>query len=154
MSEMISGSAQTLSGKPLVSSKAKAYYELLKPRLSFLVAFSCAFGYGLAVKGNINWTILLMLTFGGFLLSGASVCINQIIERDLDKIMTRTMSRPIPTGRISVSEAKFFAALCLLLSVIILSIFTNPLTVVLSLVSMVLYSFVYTPLKREGPVAV
>src|SRR5882672_10787078 len=154
MSEMISGSAQTLSETPLVSSKGRAYFELLKPRLSFLVAFSCAFGYGLATKGNVNWTILLMLTLGGFLLSGASVCINQIIERDLDKIMTRTMNRPIPTGRISVSEAKVFAAICFLISMIILLIFTNPLTVVLSFVSMVLYSFVYTPLKRVGPVAV
>src|SRR5258708_18928462 len=154
MSEMISGSAQTLSGQMFASAKAKAYFELLKPRLSFLVAFSCAFVYGLATKGNINWAVLLMLTFGGFLLSGASVCINQIIERDLDKIMTRTMGRPIPTGRVSVNEAKIFSTGCLLISIIILSIFTNPLTVVLSLVSMVLYSFVYTPLKRVGPVAV
>jgi protoheme IX farnesyltransferase len=154
MSEMISGQAQTISGMTLASAKARAYYELLKPRLSFLVAFSCAFGYGLATKGNVNWTILVMLTLGGFLLSGASVCINQIIERDLDKIMTRTMNRPIPTGRISITEAKFFAAGCFIISMIILAIFTNPLTVVLSFVSMVLYSFVYTPLKRVGPVAV
>ncbi|GHN03175.1 protoheme IX farnesyltransferase [Cytophagales bacterium WSM2-2] len=154
MSEMISGSAQALSERPLVSSKARAYFELLKPRLSFLVAFSCAFGYGLATQGNANWTVLVMLTLGGFLLSGASVCINQIIERDLDKIMTRTMGRPIPTGRISVNEARIFSAFCLLISVIVLAIYTNPLTVVLSLVSMVLYSFVYTPLKRVGPIAV
>ena len=150
---MISGQAQTISGMA-ASAKARAYYELLKPRLSFLVAFSCAFGYGLATEGNVNWVILLMLTLGGFLLSGASVCINQIIERDLDKVMTRTMNRPIPTGRITINGAKFFAAVCFLVSMIILSIFTNPLTVVLSFVSMLLYSFVYTPLKRVGPVAV
>ncbi len=150
---MISGQAQTISGMA-VFAKARAYYELLKPRLSFLVAFSCAFGYGLATEGNVNWIILLMLTLGGFLLSGASVCINQIIERDLDKVMTRTMNRPIPTGRITVNEAKFFAAVCFLISMIILSIFTNPLTVILSFVSMLLYSFVYTPLKRVGPIAV
>ncbi|HTH54824.1 MAG TPA: heme o synthase [Cyclobacteriaceae bacterium] len=148
------GRAQAISGTTFASAKAKAYLELLKPRLSFLVAFSCAFGYGLATKGRADWTVLVMLTFSGFLLSGASVCINQIIERNLDKIMTRTMNRPIPTGRVSVSEAKFFALVCLVVSLIILSIFTNPLTVVLSFVSMVLYSFVYTPLKRVGPVAV
>jgi len=151
---MISGRVQTLSGRMYASAKAKAYLELLKPRLSFLVAFSCAFGYGLATKGHVNLTVLLMLTLGGFLLSGASVCINQIIERDLDKIMSRTMNRPIPTGRVSVSEAKFFAIICLIISLIILLTFTNALTVVLSFVSMVLYSFVYTPLKRVGPVAV
>ncbi|NOS93825.1 MAG: protoheme IX farnesyltransferase [Cyclobacteriaceae bacterium] len=145
---------QDLSTFTLTMSKAKAYYELLKPRLSMLVAFSCAFGYGLASKGSIDWLVLTMLVVGAFLLSGASVCINQIIERDLDKIMTRTMSRPIPTGRISVSEATFFSVICLLLSIAILWIFTNPMTVVLSIVSMVLYSFIYTPLKRVGPIAV
>lgn len=134
--------------------KARAYWELLKPRLSFLVAFSCAFGYGLATRGSVNWAVLTMLTLGGFLLSGASVCINQIIERDLDKIMNRTMNRPIPTGKVSVNEATIFSVACLVLSLAILWIYTNPLTVVLSIVSMILYSFVYTPLKRVGPVAV
>lgn len=138
----------------MIFAKIRAFIELLKVRLSMLVAFSCAFGYGLAVLGNINWGTLAMLTFGGFLLSGASGCINQIVERDYDKLMNRTMNRPIPTGRVSVPEAIIFAALCLVASMIILWIYTNPLTVLLSLISMVLYSFVYTPLKRVGPVAV
>jgi protoheme IX farnesyltransferase len=151
---MISGQIQTVSMISLVSLKAKAYLELLKVRLSMLVAFSCAFGYGLATKGNVNWVTLTMLTLGGFLLSGASGCINQIIERDFDKLMSRTMKRPLPTGRVSVNEAILFALVCLLISFSILTVFTNTLTVVLSFVSMVLYSFVYTPLKRIGPIAV
>src|SRR5882672_7627126 len=144
----------TLSGWQGVIWKIRAYVELLKVRLSLLVAFSCAFGYGLATKGNVNWVTLTMLTFGGFLLSGASGCINQIIERDFDKLMSRTMRRPLPTGRISVNEAIIFSIICLLISFAILAVFTNALTVVLSLVSMVLYSFVYTPLKRVGSIAV
>ncbi len=151
---MISEQIQILPNSILASAKVKSYWELLKPRLSFLVAFSCAFGYGLATRGNVNWTTLIMLTFGGFLLSGASGCINQIIERDFDKLMTRTMRRPIPTGRVTVNEAIIFSILCLMLSFAILIFFTNALTVVLSAVSMVLYSFVYTPLKRVGPIAV
>jgi len=151
---MISGQIQTISVRSIASLKAKAYLELLKVRLSMLVAFSCAFGYGLATKGNVNWVTLTMLTLGGFLLSGASGCINQIIERDFDKLMSRTMKRPLPTGRVSVNEAIFFALLCLLISFAILTVFTNTLTVVLSFVSMVLYSFVYTPMKRVGPIAV
>jgi len=135
-------------------SKAKPYVELLKLRLSGLVAFSCAFGYGLATRGNVNWLTLAMLTLGGFLLSGASVCINQIIEKDLDKLMSRTMHRPLPTNRVSTSDAIWFALVCMGMSFAILLIFTNPLTVALSFVSMVLYSFVYTPLKRVGPIAV
>jgi protoheme IX farnesyltransferase len=145
---------QNLGESTHAINKAKAFYELLKPRLSMLVAFSCAFGYGLASKGSIDWVVLTMLVIGAFLLSGASVCINQIIERDLDKIMTRTMSRPIPTGRVSVNEAIVFSVICLALSIILLAIYTNALTVTLSIVSMVLYSFIYTPLKRVGPIAV
>jgi len=151
---MISSQIQNVSISSLAGAKAKAYLELLKIRLSMLVAFSCAFGYGLATHGNVNWTTLFMLTLGGFLLSGASGCINQIIERDFDKMMSRTMKRPLPTGRITVNEAIIFSIVCLLASFAILMVFTNTLTVVLSFVSMVLYSFVYPPLKRVGPVAV
>lgn len=138
----------------IIALKTRACIELLKMRLSLLVAFSCAFGYTLATKGTVNWEVLLMLTLGGFLLSGASVSINQIIEKDLDKVMTRTKNRPLPTERITVSEAIVFIAFVLVISIVILWIYTNPLTVMLSIVSMLLYSFVYTPLKRVGPIAV
>jgi len=148
------GQAIEIGWRDLAGMKVRAYLELLKIRLSLLVAFSCAFGYGLALRGSINWNILLMLTFGGFLLSGASGAINQILEKDLDKLMKRTRNRPLPTERLSSNEALWFALTCLLISVIILWVYTNPLTVILSLVSMILYSFVYTPLKRVGPVAV
>jgi protoheme IX farnesyltransferase len=97
---------------------------------------------------------LAMLLLGGFLLSGASVVVNQIIERDLDKIMVRTQQRPLPTGRVSVAEATGFAVICLLAGIGILWLFTNPLTTWLSLLSMMMYSFVYTPLKRVGSIAV
>ncbi len=151
---MVSQQLNSVSSFGLAAVKAKSLIELLKVRLSMLVAFSCAFGYGLAAQGRIDWMVLCMITLGGFLLSGASVTINQIIEKDLDKLMTRTMNRPLPTGRLTIQEAMIFSVCCLLISVSLLWIYTNPLTVTLSLVSMVLYSFVYTPLKRIGPVAV
>jgi protoheme IX farnesyltransferase len=135
-------------------TKIRAFVELLKVRLSLLVAFSCAFGYGLATRGNMDWQVLIMLTLGGFLLSGASVSINQILEKDLDSLMTRTQSRPLPTARLTVSEATVFTLICLVASLVILWVYTNPLTVVLSIISMLLYSFVYTPLKQVGPIAV
>jgi protoheme IX farnesyltransferase len=143
-----------LSGSIHFQAKVKAFNELLKVRLSFLVAFSCAFGYGLATQGRVNWETLLMLTLGGFLLSGASVGLNQVMERDIDKLMTRTMNRPLPTHRLSVREALAFIFLCFAGSMILLWMYTNPLTVFLSVISMVLYCFAYTPLKRVGPVAV
>lgn len=152
-SEMIAGQSHTLEGIQFVAAKSKACWELLKPRLSLLVAFSCIFGYVLASPG-VNWTTLMMLFLGGFLVSGASIVVNQIIERDLDKVMTRTRNRPLPTGRITVSEAITFCIVCLAIGTAILLIYTNPLTTFLSLCSMVLYSFAYTPLKRVGPIAV
>jgi protoheme IX farnesyltransferase len=144
----------SVSGISQATVKTRAYVELLKVRLSMLVAFSCAFGYGLASPQTINWYELIWVVAGGFLLSGASVAINQVIEKDLDGLMTRTQNRPLPTGRLSVHEATVFALICMALSLVILWMVTNPLTVILSVVSMLLYSFVYTPLKRVGPIAV
>lgn len=150
---MLAQPIDSLTGFSLILAKTRAYFQLLKFRLSLLVAFSCAFGYVLA-SSNTNMTVLMMLFIGGFLLSGASVTINQILEKDYDKLMTRTMNRPLPTERLSVREAIVFSVICTLLSITILAAFTNLLTVSLSVVSMILYCFVYTPLKRVGSIAV
>lgn len=149
----MNGQLHTLSVSSLVLTKVRAYWELLKFRLSFLVAFSCAFGYVLG-SPHIDWFNLIMLFVGGLLMSGGSSAINQILEKDLDKLMTRTMGRPLPTNRLTVNEASWFAIVCLVAGTAILIKFTPVITVLLSLLSMVLYSFVYTPLKRVGPVAV
>ena len=137
-----------------VTEKIGAYVALLKPRLSLLVAFSSAFGYILAVSGPINFTVLAVLVISGFLLSGSAVTINQILERELDKRMKRTQNRPLPTGVINDTEAWVVAAVTGVGALLLLAQFTNALTVVLSLLSLFLYSFVYTPLKRVGPIAV
>jgi heme o synthase len=150
---MIAGQINTLTGSALISAKLKAFGEMLKFRLSLLVAFSCTFGFVLASR-QIEWPQLLMLFLGAFLLSGASIVINQIKEREYDKLMTRTQNRPLPTDRLTVQEAMIFGIICGVTSVAILLTFTNVMTTVLSVVSMVLYGFVYTPLKRVGPIAV
>lgn len=138
----------------LIISKARALFELLKFRLSFLVAFSCCFGYLLASSGSFSLLNMMMIGLGGFFVSGASVTINQIIEKDLDKLMKRTCKRPLPTGRVSVIEAIIFTILIATAGFYLLTIYTNPLTVGLSFISLILYGFVYTPLKRVGPIAV
>jgi protoheme IX farnesyltransferase len=150
---MMVGQIDNLTGLTLAAAKARAYWELLKFRLSFLVSFSCAFGFVLA-SPEINYFTLLMLFAGGFLMSGASVIINQIIEKDLDKLMSRTMGRPLPTQRVSVQEATIVALACFVAGVLILMVYTNPLTTALSILSLMLYGFAYTPLKRVGPIAV
>lgn len=137
-----------------ISQKVKAFVELVKMRLSLLVAFSSAFGYALAMGGRVDWMQLGALFVGGWLVSGASCTVNQVLEQDYDKLMKRTQNRPLPTNRLNNSESLWFALVLAIAGVGLLWISTNMLTVGLSVLSMILYSFVYTPLKRVGPIAV
>ena len=137
-----------------VAIKLKAYYELLKPRLSFLVAFSAAFGFLLGAEGTPDLFLLLMLSVGSFLISGAAVTINQVIERNLDTLMKRTSGRPIPTSKISHLEASIYSVVVFVVGIIMVAYCTNVFAALLATSSLIIYAFVYTPLKRVGPVAV
>ncbi|GAB2611590.1 heme o synthase [Belliella aquatica] len=138
-----------------IAFRAKAYYELIKFRLSALVTFSAVFGFILGDSGVMfSWGKFFALMVGGFLISGASGAANEIWERDYDKLMKRTQNRPLPTKQISLSEAYWFTSIIALIGISILWVFTNPLTTGLGILSMILYVFVYTPLKRVGPIAV
>lgn len=134
-------------------TKARAYFQLLKFRLSFTVAFSSALGYllGLATP---NWGKALLVLLGGLLVTGAANIINQVFEKDLDKLMKRTENRPLPTGRISPTEAWVFCVLLAVAGLGLLAYYFNPLTAALSLLSLILYGFIYTPLKTVSPVCV
>ncbi len=132
----------------------RAYAELMKLRLSLLVAFSAAFGYVLAVPGPVDTVVLTILCVSGFLLSGASTTVNQIQERDVDGLMKRTQNRPLPTERVTPQEASWLAGISAVVALGLLLVFTNVLTTALALLSLVLYSFVYTPLKKVSPIAV
>lgn len=135
--------------------RSKIYYELIKFRLSALVTFSAAFGFILGDSGVVfSWGKFFALIAGGFLISGASGAANEIWERDYDKLMKRTQNRPLPLNQISLTEAYWFTSLTAVFGISILWIFTNPLTTLLGILSMILYVFVYTPLKRVGPIAV
>lgn len=136
-----------------IAGKVKAYYELLKFRLSALVAFSGAFGYSLAVD-RIDWVKLTLISLAGFFITGAANIVNQIIEKDLDKLMKRTQVRPLPTGRLTVKEATVFCVVLLILSSYILFFEFNYRAGFIGVVSFFLYGFVYTPLKRVGPISV
>ncbi len=139
----------------LLKSRLSAYSDLIKFRLSALVTFSAVFGYILGDRGiDFGWSGFVGLVLGGFFISGASGAANEIMERDLDKLMKRTQNRPLPLQLISLQEAYWFTALIALLGITLLWIFTNPLTTGLGILSMLLYVFAYTPLKRVGPIAV
>ncbi|SEJ17812.1 protoheme IX farnesyltransferase [Cyclobacterium xiamenense] len=133
----------------------RAYMDLLKVRLSALVTFSAVFGFILGHSGQVfSWTTFFGLIAGGFLVSGASGAANEIMEREYDKLMKRTQNRPLPLQLISVREAYWFTSIAAVAGVLLLAYFTNWLTTGLGVLSMVLYVFVYTPLKRVGPIAV
>jgi heme o synthase len=132
-----------------------AYKDLVKFRLSALVTFSAVFGFILGDSGVVfSWGKFFALMVGGFLISGASGAANEIWERDIDKLMKRTENRPLPLNLISLKEAYWFTSCIAIIGISILWMFTNPLTTVLGILSMILYVFVYTPLKKVGPIAV
>ena len=139
----------------LLKSRLSAYSDLIKFRLSALVTFSAVFGYILGDRGiDFGWSGFVGLVLGGFFISGASCAANEIMERDLDKLMKRTQNRPLPLQLISLQEAYWFTGIVALMGISLLWIFTNPLTTGLGVLSMLLYVFAYTPLKRVGPIAV
>jgi protoheme IX farnesyltransferase len=134
-------------------SKIRDYAQFIKLRLASLVVFSAAISFVIGSQ-EINWSKMLLLILGGFLVTGASNGFNQIIEKNLDKLMDRTQNRPLPQDRMNVNEAFILAAIMGILGIAILWIFLNPLSGVLGMLALILYTVVYTPLKQVTPFAV
>lgn len=146
-------SSSSLSISSRLGEKIKALFELIKFRLAALVAFSGAFGYSLAVQ-KIDWGLFALFCIASIGITGAANIINQIIEKDLDKLMKRTQNRPLPSGRLTVQQAGLWALVLGVTSLFIFTYYFNITTALLAALSLVLYGFVYTPLKRVGPIAV
>jgi len=128
------------------------YKQLAKVGLSLSVVFSSIAGYLLAID-VINYQILFLLGLGGFLMVAASNAFNQIIEKDTDALMKRTMNRPLPTGRMSKTTALVFAILFTIIGLgILYSI--NPKSALFGAISIFLYTCAYTPMKPISPLAV
>jgi protoheme IX farnesyltransferase len=128
------------------------YKQLAKVGLSLSVVFSSIAGYLLAVD-IINYQILFLLGLGGFLMVAASNAFNQIIEKDTDALMKRTMNRPLPTGRMSKTNAFIFAISFTIIGLgILYSI--NSKSALFGAISIFLYTCAYTPMKPVSPLAV
>ncbi|CAH1001961.1 Protoheme IX farnesyltransferase [Neolewinella maritima] len=127
---------------------------LVKFRLSATVVLSSVLAYLVALSaGSFSWWAVAVLTGGGFLTTAAANIINEILEKDYDREMERTKARPIADGRMSSSDALLLAGFASIGGISLLALF-NPWTAFLGMVSLISYAFVYTPLKRVGPVAV
>jgi len=146
-------SAEESLGFNKVGDKVKALFELLKFRLAALIAFSGAMGYSLGAS-DVKWVNIVLFCIASIGITGAANIINQILEKDLDKMMKRTQNRPLPSGRISVEQAIVWAIFLGVSSLFIFAVYFNLISALLALLSLVLYGFVYTPLKRVGPIAV
>ena len=133
-------------------NKSKVFLSLTKARLSFSVVFSTLAGYILAV-GVVNFVDLVLLLFGGYCMVGASNSFNQIIEKDKDALMDRTKSRPLPTKKISTSNAFWISVLLTLMGLGILYTI-NYKTAFFAAVSVFIYTCIYTPLKPITPLSV
>ncbi len=120
---------------------------LMKFKLSLTVVFSAVMAYIIALEGEAILLELIILFLGGLLTSGAASALNQVLEKDFDKLMQRTENRPIAADRMSVSEGVLISGLLSLVGVSLLAFF-SPITAFLGMVSLILYAFVYTPMKR------
>jgi protoheme IX farnesyltransferase len=136
-----------------LASKVKDYFLLTKFTLSFMVVFSSVISYLLAPNIRFNLIQVLLLFAGGMLVTGSANAINQVLEKDTDAMMHRTSKRPISSGRMSVNEGWVFAAVIGIAGLLIMYYFSIE-AAWLSLLSLVLYGFVYTPLKKINSVAV
>ncbi|MEO3405321.1 heme o synthase [Mucilaginibacter sp. CAU 1740] len=131
------------------------FSKLIKTRLTFLVVFSASISFliGSRANGHVIWIDWVKLIIGGFLVTAAANSFNEIIEKDLDKLMKRTMDRPIPSGKMTTGQALVLGLGMGMAGTYLLGSL-NLLTGLLSVFSILLYAFAYTPLKRKSPIAV
>ncbi len=143
-----------LSWQAKVVEKLKDYYQLTKFTLSFTVVFSSLIAYLLVPGLEVHFWKVLLLFVAGFFLSGTANALNQIIERHSDAKMSRTKHRPLASGRMSVTEAVIFIGIFCLAGLLIMGLVFNWLCALVSLLSFLLYGFLYTPWKKWNSFAV
>jgi heme o synthase len=138
-----------------VMGKIEDYKQLIKFTLSFTVVFSSVISYMLAPNVvEYDFVSILLLLLGGMLVTGSANAINQITEKDTDAVMKRTGNRPVASGRMSVQEATAFAFISAIVGSLILWLYFSWYAAGLALLSLFIYGFVYTPLKKVNSIAV
>ncbi len=128
------------------------YSQLVKLRLTITVVFSSVMAF-ILVSDYFTLLDMLILATGGYAITATANILNEVLEKDFDKLMSRTKNRPLATGRMNTSYAVLIAGIHALIGLFALAYF-NPLTVLLGILAIILYAFVYTPLKRFSTVAI
>lgn len=134
--------------------KLNAFVQLMKFRLSSLVAVSAMFGYAMAAETGFSWWLMACMGIGGLMITGASNAFNQLFEVETDKLMQRTANRPLPTGRLQQTETLVFATLMGAVGILLIGYLFNLPAALLGIIGLLSYAFVYTPMKRQTPFAV
>jgi protoheme IX farnesyltransferase len=137
-----------------LKAKLQDYSQLIKFRLTFTVVLSSIFGYLIGYTGELNWTELVALIIGGFLVVASSNGLNQIVEKDFDILMTRTENRPLAQRRMALLEAAIFCVITGTVGIYLLGHYLNTYAAILGIGSLISYAFIYTPLKRVSSIAV
>ncbi|TDI55082.1 MAG: protoheme IX farnesyltransferase [Acidobacteria bacterium] len=143
---MIGKQGQTRS----LSSTTKAYVEMTKPRIIELLLITTIPAMVVAHRGWPGWSIVLWVLLGGTLSAGGANVINQVYDRDIDRIMHRTSGRPIPTGRVSPRAATVFGLALGVAGFVVLTLTSTLLAGILSLVAYGFYVLVYTMLLKRS----
>ncbi len=135
-----------------VAATVADFYELTKPRIIFLLLVTTLAAMVMAARGIPSLPLVLFTLVGGALASASAGAFNCVWDRDIDRLMRRTLSRPVAAGRISVRNALIYATILGIASFAILYVLVNPLAAWLSLAGNAYYVFVYTMwLKRTTP---
>lgn len=132
-------------------NRVRAYLELGKPRLSALAVFAVLAGLWMGVDRTPDTTLLLATTAATLLVAFGSNAFNMLLEREHDRRMSRTASRPLPTGRLRPEQAASFGGLAVAAGLALLVAFANLLATALCAAIFATYVGVYTPLKRRTP---
>ncbi len=126
-----------------------AFTELTKPRIAILLVLTSAAGFYLGTAGTFDVPLFVNSVLAITMLAFGVATLNQYWERHLDPLMKRTAARPLPTGRVSPTEALVFGVVLCVAAEIYLLLFVNALTAILGIIVIVGYVFVYTPLKTR-----
>jgi len=147
--ELHPNAAAEVVAPPSAKARAAAYLELTKPRITFLIVLTSAAGFCLGSRGAVNYLTFTHAMIGIALLSSGIATLNQFMERDLDGLMRRTESRPLPSGRLFPFEALWFGVVLTVGAELYLALSVNVLTAVMGITVIVGYLFLYTPLKTR-----
>jgi protoheme IX farnesyltransferase len=130
-------------------SRVGAFVTLTKPDVSFLVLLTTAAGYYMGARGPVNWVGMVHTVFATMLIAAGTAALNHYVERDSDRYMRRTASRPLPTGVLQPNEALYFGVSLCVGGAVYLYLSSGWLAASLGVVTCLTYLLAYTPLKKR-----